>query len=492
MSTRAQFLRAMAFGGAVFPLVAARTVSSQNSPAAIRDIGTRLEPFADDFLIGELRGATHRLREPVPFGTALVFDRPWEGAFAGYVTVFRDGGRFRMYYRGIPTSGADGSEAEVTCTAESADGIIWEKPELGLYDVRGSKKNNIVLAGMKPFSHNFAPFIDARAGVPAAERYKALAGTAESGLTAFVSPDGYRWRKLREAPVLRDGAFDSQNVGFWSEHENCYVCYFRTWTGGGFNGFRTVSRSTSKDFLTWSKPEPMDFGGTPSEHLYTNQTTPHPGAPHLYVALPMRFMPGRKVLTPDQARALGVDPGYAGDCAECVFMTSRGGASYKRTFMEGFIRPGSDPGNWASRAGMTACGIAVTGPAEFSIYKQAHYAQPSAHIIRHTLRRDGFASVNAPYAGGELITRPLAHGGKRLVLNVSTSAAGSVRVEVADTEGRPLEGRTLAECDEIVGDMTERPVTWKGASDLSMTVGKTIRLRFVMKDADIYSLKFEA
>ena len=62
MPTRAQFLRAMAFAGAVFPFVAARTVSSQNSPAAIRDIGTRLEPFADDFLIGELRGATHRLR----------------------------------------------------------------------------------------------------------------------------------------------------------------------------------------------------------------------------------------------------------------------------------------------------------------------------------------------------------------------------------------------------------------------------------------------
>jgi hypothetical protein len=491
MPTRSQFLRTLALAGAV-PLVSSRTISAQTPVGEIRDIGTRLEPFADDFLIGELKGTTHRLHEPVPAGIALAFDKPWEGAFAGYVTVFHDGEKFRMYYRGLPVAGADGSDNEVTCTAESTDGVRWEKPELGLFDVKGTKRNNVVLAGMRPYSHNFAPFADTRPGVPAAERFKALAGTVESGLAAFVSPDGLRWRKLREEPVLRDGAFDSQNVGFWSSHEKCYVCYFRTWTGGGFNGFRTVSRATSKNFLTWSKPEPMDFGGTPPEHLYTNQTTQYPHAPHLYVALPMRFMPGRKVLTPEQAKALGVDPGYAGDCAECVFMTSRGGTTYKRTFMEGYIRPGSDPGNWASRAGMTACGIIETGTAEFSIYKQAHYAQPSAHLLRYTLRTDGFASVNAPYAGGELITRPLVHAGKRLVLNMSSSAAGSIRVEVTDSEGRPLEGRTLADCDEIIGDMVDRPVTWRGSGDMSMCAGKQVRLRFVMKDADLYALRFEA
>ena len=44
----------------------------------------------------------------------------------------------------------------------------------------------------------------------------------------------------------------------------------------------------------------------------------------------------------------------AHDGAEAVFMTSRGGTRYTRTFMEGFIRPGLDLGNWASRAGLTA------------------------------------------------------------------------------------------------------------------------------------------
>jgi hypothetical protein len=489
MLTRSRFLSLLVWSGPAITGLASSAAARENVSEPV-DIGSRLELFADDFLFGELKGASLRLHEPVPSGTVLAFDRPWEGAFSGYVTMLRDGDRYRMYYRGLPTAGADGSTAEVTCCAESGDGVRWEKPELGLFAVGGVKRNNVILAGAAPFSHNFAPFLDTHPGIPVSERYKALAGTVTSGLVAFVSPDGLRWRKFKEEPVLTDGAFDSQNVAFWSEHEGCYACYFRTWTGGGFSGFRTVSRATSKDFLTWSKPEAMDFGDTPPEHLYTNQTAPYFRAPHLYLAFPMRFMPGRKVLTAEQAKVLGVNPDYAGDCADCVFMTSRGGGRYHRTFMEGFIRPGADLGNWASRAGMTACGIAFTGPAELSLYKQAHYAQPTAHLVRYTLRTDGFVSVNAPYTGGEMATRLLRFTGRTLALNVSTSAAGSVRVEIRDTAGNPVSGYTLDDVEEIVGDSIEHRVEWKGGRDIGALAGKPIRLRFVMKDADLYAMKF--
>ncbi len=356
--------------------------------------------------------------------------------------------------------------------------------------MKGAPRNNVVLAAAAPFSHNFSPFLDTRPGVPESTRYKAVAGTVVSGLVAFASPDGLRWKKMRNEPILRDGAFDSQNVAFWSASEGRYVCYFRTWTEGGFNGFRTVSRATSPDFLTWSPPSRMEFGNTPPEHLYTNQTTPYFRAPHLYLAFPMRFFPGRKVLTADQVRSLGVDPGHAGDCADAVFMTSRGGNRYDRSFMEGFIRPGTDLGNWASRAGMVACGLVPTGPAELSLYKQANYAQPTAHLLRFTVRTDGFASVNAPYRGGELLTRPLRFEGRSLVLNFATSAAGSVRVEVADESGRALPGKSLTDCDELVGDSIERTVTWKGSTGVSAPSGGIIRLRFALKDADLYSLRF--
>lgn len=453
-------------------------------------IGSRLEPFVDRYLIERLEGARLKLHEPRPAGPVIQFDRPWEGAFCGYITVLRDEARFRMYYRGLPKAGADGSDGESTCYAESTDGIQWTKPDLGLYEVDGTRRNNVVLGGLPPFSHNFAPFIDTRPDTPETERFKALAGTSRSGLVAFGSADGLRWRKLREAPVLTKGAFDSQNVAFWSPGEACYVAYFRTWTGGEFRGYRTISRATSTDFLDWSEPVPMRFGDTPPEHLYTNQTHPYFRAPHIYVALPMRFLPGRQVLTATQARSLGVNPGYASDCAEAVFMTSRGGDRYDRTFMEGFIRPGLDPGNWASRAGLTALGVVPTGPAEMSLYKQAHYAQPTCHLLRFTLRTDGFASVNAPYQGGEMTTRPLTFTGGNLVINFSTGAAGGVRVEVQEPDGKPVPGHALADATEIIGDEIERVVSWKQGAGLKRFEGKPVRLRFAMKDADLYSLRF--
>lgn len=454
-------------------------------------LGNRLELFTDHQLIESLAGgASLRLHAPERAGVALRFDRPWEGLFSAYVTVIHDGNRFAMYYRGMPVAGADGSTNEVTCYAESPDGITWTKPNLGLFEVHGTRSNNVVLAHQAPFSHNFAPFLDTRPGVPADERFKALAGTSAIGLHGFASADGIRWRLWRDKPLITQGAFDSQNVAFWSPSENCYVLYFRTWSRGDFEGFRTISRSTSTNFADWSAPTPMTFGNTALEHLYTSQTHPYFRAPHLYIATPMRFLPGRRVLSPAQAKALGVDPGYSGDVAETVFMTSRGGNTYDRTFLEGFIRPGPDLGNWASRAGLSALGIVPTGPAEMSLYKQAHYAQPDGHLLRYTLRTDGFVSVNGTFAGGTLITRPFQFTGHHLVINFATGAAGSLRTEVIDASGEPLPGFALADAIEQVGDDIERVVRWKSRPDLQSLTNRTVRLRIQLKDADLYSLRF--
>jgi hypothetical protein len=64
--------------------------------------------------------------------------------------------------------------------------------------------------------------------------------------------------------------------------------------------------------------------------------------------------------------------------------------------------------------------------------------------------------VNAPYRGGELVTKPLVFQGRQLVLNFATSAAGGLRVELQDREGRPLPGFGLADAVEQVGDDVER------------------------------------
>jgi hypothetical protein len=328
--------------------------------------------------------------------------------------------------------------------------------------------------------------LDARKGVPPDERYKALAGTGKSGLVAFVSADGLRWRKLRDRPVITRGAFDSQNVPFWSEVEQCYLCYFRVFV----QGIRRISRTTSKDFVNWTEPVLMQYGDRPVEHLYTNQTSPYFRAPHLYVAVAARFFPGRRVLTPEQARAIKVDPGYFNDCSDGVLLTTRGGDRYDRTFMEGFLCPGIGLENWVSRTNYPALNVVRTGPAEMSLYVNQNYGQPTSHLRRYSLRLDGFASVTAPYEGGEMLTRPLTFAGKELSLNFATSAAGGIRVEVQDAAGKPLPGFTLADSVETIGNEIDRAVRWKAGSDVSALTGKPVRLRLVMRDARLYALQF--
>jgi hypothetical protein len=161
---------------------------------------------------------------------------------------------------------------------------------------------------------------------------------------------------------------------------------------------------------------------------------------------------------------------------------ARGDGPYARTFREALIRPGLDPSRWGNRSNYAALNAVPTGPAEMSIY--------TTPFRRFTLRTDGFASVQAGADDGEMVTHPLRFAGNSLVVNYSTSAGGRLAVEVQDAAGAPVPGYTLDDCPEIVGDEIERVVSWKDGSDVSKLAGQHVRLRFVMKEADLYCLRF--
>jgi len=470
--------------------VAAASANPAETTEAL-DIGSRLELFVDDYLIESMNGVQLRLHSPRSAGQVLAFDRPWEGNTSLYSTVFRDGDIYRLYYRGsshpdyvvrpLMETGEEvvPSHPQVTCYAESRDGIHWERPSLGLYEFDGSRDNSIVWIG--DGGHNFAPFKDGNPAAEPTQRYKALGG---GPLWAFRSVDGIRWEKIREEPVITDGAFDSLNVPFWDSVRQLYVAIYRDFA----NGVRTIKCATSKDFIHWTPGEWADYGDAPREHLYTNATTPYFRAPHIYVAFPKRYLPWR--------HQLPVPEGDEG-LSDGVFMSSRDGIHWDRRFLEAFIRPGRDRRNWIHRSNMVSVGVMATAPEEMSIYVARHYTFPSAHLERMVLRTDGFVSVNTGYPGGELVTKPLVFQGDNLVLNFATSAAGSIRVEIQDAQGNPLPGFALEESPLIWGDEIEHTVRWershaKATSDkpLARIAGKPVRLRFVMRDADLYSLRF--
>lgn len=475
----------------------------------VRDLGTRRELFVDTFLIDRLNGAYLRLHEPVPGGVAIALDQPWEGPANGPVSVFRHEGRYLLYYRAMTLEPED--ESGVLCVAISEDGITWNKPALGLVARAGRHDTNIVAdATGNPLM--VVPWLDTRPGVPTNERIKAIASEPLSGEkhTAFADPagpkrlvfwasaDGFRFHKVDPQPEMVShlrNCFDGGNTLFWSEAEQAYVLYYRWYDGEWGQGYRSVARTTSKDLLHWSQSIPMGYGDTPREQFYTNNTTPYFRAPHIYVAPAARFMEGRRVVTDAQVEAIGLQRAhghfYGNDCSDGALLTSRAGSTtYDRTFMEAFIRPGPGASNWVSRTNYPFTGILPCGAGEMMLFVARHYMQPSWHVERLLLRLDGFASVTGPWAGGEMLTKPITFGGDVLTLNYRTSAAGSVRVELQTPEGLPLPGYTLGDCPEIIGDEIERSVAWRRTADVSALAGHPVRLRFVLKDADLFALRF--
>ncbi len=450
---------------------------------------SRRELFVDKYLIDKMEGVQLKMHEPLRQGLAIKFDAPWEGGWSCYATVFKDGPLYRMYYRGLGIATHDGTSNESVCYAESKDGITWSKPNLGLFDYKGSRDNNIVLTNV-PFAHNFSPFLDQNPGVVPAEKYKALAGLQNTGLHAFKSADGTHWSEMQPEAVFKKGVFDSQNVAFWSATEGQYVCYFRIFKQINGHGCRWVSRTTSKDFIHWSAPVEMEFGDTPPEQLYTNGTHPYYRAPHIYIGLAKRFFPDKVAVSAEQAKELVDNPKYRVASSDSIFMTTRGGNHYDRTFMEAFIRPGPTANDWIARDNTPALGVVPGNEREMFIYRLSHYAQPTIHLARYTLRIDGFASASAPYGGGEFVTKPFTFTGGKLEINYASSAAGGLRVEIQDESGKPMPGYALADCSEILGDEISRIVSWTGGSDVKSLAGKTVKLRFVLKDADLYSLRF--
>ena len=174
--------------------------------------------------------------------------------------------------------------------------------------------------------------------------------------------------------------------------------------------------------------------------------------------------------------------GKRSSSTDIVFATSRDGLRFERPVKDAFILPGLDPAAWGNRANYAAYHIVPTSAEEISIYASGGR--------RYTLRTDGFMSIHAPLDGGEILTKPLVFEGKKLILNFATSAAGEIKVELQDAHGTPIPGFTLADAKPLIGDAIERTAAWHTGNDLNALAGKPMRLRFVMSDADLFSIRF--
>lgn len=514
------------------------------------DVGTRkqlfLGPWAadgrDDYLVESMENVTMMMNEAHVTGERLVeCDKPWEG-FDVYLAVLKDGDRFRMYYgsrRGVEAERRQDVNARIMLYAESRDGIHWEKPNLGLCSWEGSHDNNIL------FPNDDFPFVFSQATIDdvfidphaksAAEKYKMFASFArpkdkdrpllvhyEEHL-AFSSADGVRW-KLLSTERVHTGAGDAKYSVLWDERIGKYVQYSRIkplapeqtayyrerfgLEGEGVN-VRMVGRAESDDFIHWTKgqivlaPDEVDRANSPPGltrlDFYEGNVCKYSETPDAYIAMPNCHSHWKFVRAPDRLKSFP-------ETLDVQLATSRDGIRWNRApARRPFIRNGV-AGTFWSKMIFPSSNIIRVGD-ELWVY---FGASPISHnldgpwsgsIGRAVLRLDGFLSADAAYTGGQLITRPLKAAGSKLQLNLATGAGGCAQVEIRDQNDQPIPGFTLADADEINGNHIRVLASWraeplgklkrdKGSTDVSPLAGRTVRLRFVMRDAKLYSFQF--
>lgn len=487
-------------------------------------IGSRREVCWDEQLMDTAEGVKVQMHRPEYKGVALELDELWEGnGSGGYACVLQENGTIRLYYRGLSfptiTNGKHNpGHTAVWCLAESKDGKAFTRVPLSLERYGGRIDNNIIpLPEDARIRASQVIFKDTNPKCPEDERYKALVETNNQSLDYYKSRDGVQFEKVRT--LADDGAYDSMNVAFWDKYTEQYFLFYRgvhgsdtvcgKWTAKAAkanhndNVTRDIRVRTSKDFTDWSEPQIIAFAPERDDvDLYINNIQKYYRADHMFIGFPVRYqdryqdgdqnyeqLPGLKNRTWLYQNRL---PRIGTVITDALVMTSRDGYTYRRT-EEAFLTPGIESlDNWIYGDGYFYYGMAQTpsdipgAPDEISMYATRGYMSESIRLCRYTVRLDGFFSWHSDYCGGKVLTKPFTFTGDTLKINFATSGAGHVQFRLIDTDGNYLDGY---DSGKIFGDSVDRKVYF--ANSLAELSGKEIRMEISMKDADLYSFKFD-
>ena len=544
------------FLAAALGLIVAGLAGCSSHPSPEREpirIGTGKQLFIDDHVVESTASISRVLNRPVkhPGGPVLRPERKWEGNFASVSSVIYDPEDvlFKMWYvpslitaqrpsgpleeyESLLRASNYREELDLTCYAVSRDGVHWERPELGLAEFEGSNRNNIISdmsvrseGGL--YNSGRAPnaFRDHREQDPA-RRYKALgyarAANGQTGICLYFSADGLDWKEYPGNPVMV-GTSDTHTVLGWDPSRKKYVAYLRPgWKDYGeavaaYDGIppevraaslpshtpdqlapragrirkRTIGFSASEDFIHWSPIEPalipdsvdpvdLQFYGMPAL-LYEG----------IYLGFPWVFRTNSLTM-------------------ESHFAYSRDGREFQRLPDRGPYIPLGANGTWDDGCVYVRQPLVHDGKIWFyylgvnwrhgveDLLAEGENAEAAVGLA--TLPLDGFVSLDAGPNPGTMITRPLIFEGNRLLVSFEDSQKGSagvdhhssLRVEVLDSDGEPLEGYGLEDMEPVTRTVAGQPISWGGSADLSNLAGQPVQLRFHLRNGKFYSFQFQS
>jgi hypothetical protein len=453
----------------VVPVLEPQPTAETDGPTFL--VGADRQLFLDAAILDITKNAKRVLNQPVRHALPVIQpDTPWEAGgyctLAGSVLFDTDDDRLKMWYH------ASGKAGRFACLATSTDGLHWEKPRLDVSAFEGGP-TNIVMA--PPTVEGYAEL----AGVlldPFAEperKFKAVflyqnAATAVRGLKTATSPDGIRWTVgealLGQVTDLARLTRDTRTGRF-----SIYGRLNR-------QGRRCVQRLDSDDFLFWTNGEAVlepDASDPPADDFYTMAAFPY--GRH-YLGLVQVFH-GPPHCT--------VDVQLAG---------SRDGWKWERLGDRGTFLANGRPGEWDRHQISPADAPVVVNGRELWFYyggrsrRQAPYNGPDrgpdwGAIGLATLRLDGFCHMEGGFDGGVFTTQPVLLRNKELRVNAN-STFGQLHVQLLDAESRPIDGMMSR---PIVADSVDQPVVWQSGRDLSSWATRPMRLKFLLKNARVYS-----
>lgn len=363
------------------------------------------------------------------------------------------------------------------CYAMSTDGIAWQKPELGLVEFEGSKKNNIVMRRDESGDPGEAGVIKDEREVDPSRRYKmflyrygASVEKSPGTMALAFSEDGLRWSKPQLCPEIQAHG-DTHNNLLWSSQPGTalgrWVGFTRLWdpTAG-----RLVGRTESPDLAVWTRAVEV-LRALPSEKW--RQTYGMLVFRHANVYLGLVMM-------------LNEDGDH--DTVDCELAWSPDTVRWERLCPGMPLIPRGVLGSYDS-----LCIYPGAYPIErqdgIRIYYGGSNGKHSGFrdgffCLAH-LRPDGYAALASDATETGIVEiHPIECTGTQLHLTTD-AVGGRVRVAILDADGYDME-----KCEPIVTNCSDEIVRWKGKRDVSDFLGKYFRLRFEVNAAKLYSFTF--
>lgn len=475
-------------------------ISASMTHAALNDsdtdvvIGSEKGPWRRLFLDSTVVESQHGLlrqfhsAEKHPANPLLVADRPWEGnsAIIGpyvYGTILREDGRLRMWYQLL-------FEGNHTGYAESVDGIQWTKPELDIFEYRGSKTNLVVsdLDTTKTGGHCHNPSVIFRPDADSNRRYLLYGFDNKIGRPSIAySHDGLHWIYPKDDQPL----FVSSDVVNFA-YDPYQSRFYATWKTRNRRG-RAVGIAHSVDGKTWKKPfdgpvfvaDDLDPDDT---QIYGMPVFPYQG---MYIGLPWMyraryFRYGQYSVDKlheaqhDSPRTMEVQLAWSWDLV-----------NWTRPIMREQFIPRGAAASWDGGMIVTARAPVAMGDQLFFYYggtdKVHDEKRVKASIGLATMRLDGFCSMNAGDKEGWFISRREPMLEPAVIINAKTDSGGSITAEILDRKDRVIKGFSREQCIAFEGDRVSHVLRWKTATFPEAMKRTDYKIKFWLKRAKMYS-----